>query len=425
MNKKFWYLTKVSLKKKIGSKWFLVTNIILALIIVGIINIKSIIKFFGGDFSDNKIIYVIDNAGVYDYFSETLKQLDEDKLLEINKSSKSKDELTKNLENKEIVIVLNSDNKEYLTSEIISNEKIDNTIYQEITNALNISKSTKGMIEANINPDVLTNITSPTNVERTILSAKNSVDENMDLIMNSVFPTVILPFFMLVVFLVQMVGGEICEEKTTRSMEIIISNVSPKVHLFSKVLASNLFVIMQGLLLVLYSTIGLIINKIVTGVSSLNLLTSLVGNIDLSIITTKLLVLIPITLILMLLSFIAYAILSGILASMTVNIEDFNQLQTPVMLISVVGYYLAVSASLFNGSTIIHILSYIPFLSAFLSPTLYIIGEISIFEMLISIALMLLFIYILLNKGLKIYKNGILNYSKDKVWDRVFKSLKN
>lgn len=425
MNKKFWYLTKMSLKKKIGSKWFLVTNIILALIIIGIINIKSIIKFFGGDFSDNKIIYVIDNAGVYDYFSETLKQLDEDKLLEINKSSKSKDELTKNLENKEIVIVLNSDNKEYLTSEIISNEKIDNTIYQEITNALNISKSTKGMIEANINPDVLTNITSPTNVERTILSAKNSVDENMDLIMNSVFPTVILPFFMLVVFLVQMVGGEICEEKTTRSMEIIISNVSPKVHLFSKVLASNLFVIMQGLLLVLYSLIGLIINKIATGVSSLNLLTSLVGNIDLSIITTKLLVLIPITLILMLLSFIAYAILSGILASMTVNIEDFNQLQTPVMLISVVGYYLAVSASLFNGSTIIHILSYIPFLSAFLSPTLYIIGEISIFEMLISIALMLLFIYILLNKGLKIYKNGILNYSKDKVWDRVFKSLKN
>ncbi len=425
MNKKFWYLTKMSLKKKVGSKWFLVTNIILALIIIGIINIKSIIKFFGGDFSDNKIIYVIDNAGVYDYFSETLKQLDEDKLLEINKSSKSKDELTKNLENKEIVIVLNSDNKEYLTSEIISNEKIDNTIYQEITNALNISKSTKGMIEANINPNILTNITSPTNVERTILSAKNSVDENMDLIMNSVFPTVILPFFMLVVFLVQMVGGEICEEKTTRSMEIIISNVSPKVHLFSKVLASNLFVIMQGLLLVLYSLIGLIINKIVTGVSSLNLLTSLVGNIDLSIITTKLLVLIPITLILMLLSFIAYAILSGILASMTVNIEDFNQLQTPVMLISVVGYYLAVSASLFNGSTIIHILSYIPFLSAFLSPTLYIIGEISIFEMLISIALMLLFIYILLNKGLKIYKNGILNYSKDKVWDRVFKSLKN
>ena len=51
MSKKFWYLTRVSLKKKIGSKWFLVTNIILALAVIGIININSIIKFFGGDFS--------------------------------------------------------------------------------------------------------------------------------------------------------------------------------------------------------------------------------------------------------------------------------------------------------------------------------------------------------------------------------------
>ena len=43
MNKKFWYLTKVSLKKKIGSKWFIATNIILALVILAIININSII----------------------------------------------------------------------------------------------------------------------------------------------------------------------------------------------------------------------------------------------------------------------------------------------------------------------------------------------------------------------------------------------
>ena len=38
---------------------------------------------------------------------------------------------------------------------------------------------------------------------------------------------------------------------------------------------------------------------------------------------------------------------------------------------------------------------------------------------------MILFIYILLKKGLKVYKNGILNYSTDKVWDRFKKSIKN
>ena len=425
MNKKFWYLTRVSLKKKIGSKWFLITNIILALAVIGIININSIIKFFGGDFSDNLTVYVIDNSNTYNYFEATLDALDEDNLITIEQTSKTKDELTKNLENSEIVVILNENEREFLTSEIISNETIDNGIYQEITSAINVSKSTLGMIKSNVNPEILANISAPAKVERTILSDNASIDENMNIVMTSVFPTIILPFFMLVVFLVQMVGGEICEEKTTRSMEIIISNVSPKMHLFSKVLASNIFVITQGLLLIVFAGIGLFINKLITGTSPLSLISSIAGNIDLSILTDKLLILVPTTLILMLLSFFAYSVLSGILASMTVNIEDFNQLQSPVMLISVVGYYLSITASMFSGSTLIHVLSYIPFLSAFLTPTLYIIGEISVFEIFISIIIMILFIYILLKKGLKVYKNGILNYSTDKVWNRVFKSMKN
>lgn len=425
MNKKFWYLTRVSLKKKIGSKWFLVTNIILALAIIGIININSIVKFFGGDFSDNLTVYVIDNSNTYNYFEAALNSLDTDNLIKIEQTQKTKDELEKDLKDSEIVVVLNENNTEYLTSEIISNNTIDNGIYQEITSAINTSKATLGMIKTNMNPEILANISAPAKIDRTILNDEASIDENMNIVMTSVFPTIILPFFMLVVFLVQMVGGEICEEKTTRSMEIIISNVSPKIHLFSKVLASNIFVITQGLLLIVFAGLGLLVNKLVTGTSALSFISSIIGNLDLSILTNKLLILVPTTLILMLLSFFAYSILSGILASMTVNIEDFNQLQSPVMLISVVGYYLSITASMFSGSTLIHVLSYIPFLSAFLTPTLYIIGEISVFEIFISIIIMVLFIYILLKKGLKVYKNGILNYSTDKVWNRVFKSMKN
>ena len=43
--------------------------------------------------------------------------------------------------------------------------------------------------------------------------------------MQTVFPLVILPFFMLVVILVQMIGAEVNDEKTTRGMEIIISKL--------------------------------------------------------------------------------------------------------------------------------------------------------------------------------------------------------
>ena len=47
-----------------------IVSIILAVVIIGLINIDNIIKYFGGDFDDNINILVIDNTNeVYDSFS--------------------------------------------------------------------------------------------------------------------------------------------------------------------------------------------------------------------------------------------------------------------------------------------------------------------------------------------------------------------
>ena len=90
------------------------------------------------------------------------------------------------------------------------------------------------MERLNLDTNTLALLSTNIDIDRVVLSDKKSQDENMSLVMSTVFPSLILPFFMLIIFLVQMVGGEICEEKTTKSMEIIISNVSPKSSSFSK-----------------------------------------------------------------------------------------------------------------------------------------------------------------------------------------------
>ena len=259
--------------------------------------------------------------------------------------------------------------------------------------------------------------------ERIVLNDKKSVDENMEMVMGSLFPTLILPFFMLIIFLVQMIGGEICEEKTTKSMEIIISNVSPKVHLLSKVIASNLFIIIQGLLLVLYSAVGILIStkgqlSIDPNVDSLLTATVESGFLD------KIITLLPAILIMMLLSFLAYSLIAGILAAMTTNMEDFNQIQTPIMLVLLAGYYLAIMAGMFDGSILIRILSYVPFISCLVSPSLYIIGQISMIDVIISIIVLIVTILVMIKYGLKVYKMGILNYSNEKIWSRFAKALK-
>ena len=248
------------------------------------------------------------------------------------------------------------------------------------------------------------------------------------MIMTTVFTVIILPFFMLSIFLVQMIGAEVNDEKTTRGMEIIISNVSPKTHFASKVIAGNLFVLIQGILLVLFATIGFFVRKLVGGSNIANGLGTEVSNVINDILSSslgsQLIYIIPLVLILMILTFIAYSLMAGVLASMTTNTEDFQQLQTPIMIISLVGYYLAMMASVFNGALFIKIFAFIPFISAILAPSLLMLGQIGIFQMIISILIMILTNYLLIKYGMRIYKVGILNYSSKGLWKKMFKAAK-
>ena len=75
MSSKFWYLTSISLKKKMKTKWFLIANIILAIVIIGLINIDGIISFFGGDFNDKTNIVLLDKTGyASDVFEKNLEE---------------------------------------------------------------------------------------------------------------------------------------------------------------------------------------------------------------------------------------------------------------------------------------------------------------------------------------------------------------
>lgn len=441
MKSKLNYLIGISLSRKIKTKWFLAANIVLALIISAVINIDSIISMFGGDFNEQQQIYVIDNTNMtYDIFDEQLKAVDVnlnaneeyESSYKIEKYEKSVDEAKKMLEEDEeqaLVIVFNEDEENILDIELISKEYIDMVDSQVINGALNNTKVALAILKSDIPMEEINQIYAPVEIERTFLNEEmNSEDENMEIIVTTVFPVVILPFFMLTLFLVQMIGAEVNDEKTTRGMEIIISNVSPKTHFFSKVIAGNLFVIIQGILLFIYALIGMGIRKIIGGADIVGGLGEEVGNIVSSVMNSgfgdKLLYILPLTLILMLLTFIAYSLLAGILASMTTNTEDFQQLQTPIMIVSLIGYYLAMMAGVFKGSIFIKIISFVPFISAILSPSLLVLGQIGVIEIIIAIILIILTIWLLIKYGLKIYKVGILNYSSKDLWKKMWKALK-
>lgn len=440
MRSKLNYLISVSFKRKVKTKWFLVANILLALAIVLVINIDSVISFFGGDFDEKTKVYVVDNADAYDIFNEQLATTssilngDKESSYEIIKSDKSIDELsdmikTDDKEKDSIILEFSKDNDNYLKVKMTTKDYLSYTDTSLLTSAINNTKVSLAILNSGIPVEILNNIYSEVNIERIYLEDnKNSDEENMSMIMTTVFPALILPIFMLTIFIVQMVGAEVNDEKSTRGMEIIISNVSPKTHFFSKIIASNLFVLLQSILLILFGAVGLFIRNKVGGADITggigNTVSDILGKFLNSSIGANLIYIIPLALVLTVLTFIAYSALAAILASMTTNIEDFQQLQTPIMLISLAGYYLAIMAGVFEGATFIKVLSYVPFISAILSPSLLVLGQIGVIDVIISIVLVIITNYLLIKYGLKIYKVGILNYSSKDLWKKMFKALK-
>lgn len=436
MKNKLKYLTKISLNKKIKTKWFVIANICLFVLIVGLVNADSVIKFFGGDFNKVTDILVIDNTEkeVYDdietYYSEYSKYVEDMSKTEIKLYEDTLEKAKEEVKEKDsILLVINGDESNFINAEMIVNKDVDPIISQIINTSLNTVKTNIALKHYNISESMLATIDMPVTIEKTSLDDSKSTDEMMDLVMGVAFPIMILTFYMLTMFLVQMIGAEINEEKTTRGMEIIISNVSPKVHFFSKLIASNLFVLIQGGILFIDVAVALII-RIFVGGGSLN---NLAGDLDISSIIKSLsatgfidnlVYIIPITLILMILTFVAYSLVAGILASMTTNMEDYQQVQTPIIIISLVGYYLSMMAAMFDGSIIIRILSYVPFISALLAPALLVLGQIGIIDILIALVILIGTIYILFKYGLRIYKVGILNYSSNGLWKKMFKAVK-
>ena len=433
MKNKLLFLTRMSIKKKIGTKWFLIANIIMAVLIVGLVNIDSIIKTFGGDFNAENQLLVIDNSNYFEDFKASYENsssiMNEYTNVKITKYNDTIDNAKKEItDDNTLLLVLNKDDTNYLSASIYSKSGIDAIKMTIINTALNTLKSNIALKEYNITEDMLADINKSVAIDKIVLEENdNSLDG--ELITGVVFPIIILPFFFLTVFLIQMIGNEINEEKSTKSMEIIISNVSPQVHLASKVISANVFVLTQGILILLYGTLGILVRMLLTGSMNFNNsqageIGSLVNTITSSGVIDKLTGVLPFALILMILTFIGYSLLSGILSSMTTNSEDYQQLQTPMVIVLLSSFYLSMMSSLFKGSVFIKVMSYVPFISSLLAPTLYALGEITIIDLSIAIILMALTLYILFKYGLRIYKAGILNYSQDHLWQRMLKAVK-
>jgi len=419
MKSKFRFLVSFSLKRKIMKKAFLISNIILCLLVLLISNLDTIIKSFGGDFDQVYTIYYQDdiNREYFELFEYSI----------INGPYEAAEELiiingdyALEEESRNIIVVEVLDGEE-LSAKISSNELFSTTLYSSLSSTLNGIKVQETALRLDVNQNDISQILKQIEVERFVVNDEGKSEES-SLLVEGVTIVFIIPFFFGILMVVQMIGLEIFDEKSTRSMEVIMSSVEPKTHLKSKLVSVNLFAILQFLLLSAYGGIGFMIRSIVS--KSSKGIPALPFSIDLTEYYDRIIVAGIIIVVVFILINLLYSLCMSILAATANELDDYQKIIAPVMILMILGFYTAIFAPLFDGALFSQIMAYIPFFTLMLAPGLYISGDISIIEVITMVSIQIVSILSIYSIGVPLYKQSVLDYSSEGVFKRFIKNLK-
>ena len=422
-----WFLVGSSLKKKIKSKWFIGINLVIFLLIFFTFHISDIIMAFGGDYKEERKIVVLDKAFVYPKFEELMKQEESfDITYPISYLSSSLEEALQLVRKDSSVILVEilRDEHHYIKSTIYSSSNVATITKIAINNTLNTIKKEIAISELGLSEEVLSKIYDgvPLSYQLLDFDSNETREDTSNVIVSVVVLVFIMISFFIIIHLVQMVGAEINDEKTNKTMEIIISDVPPKIHFLSKLFSSMFFNMIQVGLFGVYGFVSTITRSSQTNSSFIY---EILNTVMTKEVVQSIVSILPVLGVFFIITLLTYAMLSAILASVTTNIDDFQQLQTPLMLLVSLGLYLSIFAMIFEGSFLVKAFSYVPLLSFMLSPTLYFLNQISMTSLILSIIVSIVFMFLVYHFGIRIYQMGILNYSGDHLWSKMWKALKN
>ncbi len=214
--------------------------------------------------------------------------------------------------------------------------------------------------------------------------------------------------YILIMFAVQFLGQEILDEKSSKAMEIIISNVDPKQHMLAKIISNIIFITISGIIFLVAAIIALIAGLSIIELDVSAILDIIKSQLEINDVS-QLINLIIIYIILITLGLFILLGIMAILSSIASNQEDYQKVTMPVALFMVVPYFAALIPAI--EGTIIKVLGLIPVYNIFFVPELYLLNDLTIGYFILCISISVIVLFIVFKYGSEIYKEGVLNYS--------------
>lgn len=223
--------------------------------------------------------------------------------------------------------------------------------------------------------------------------------------MQNFFYTYILMLllYMAIILYGQLVASGVAAEKSSRAMELLITSVRPTNLIFGKIMGAGLAGLTQ-LVVILAAAFGFYnLNR-----------TYWEGNAIIASIFDMPLGIMLYTVLFFVLGFFLYAFLFGALASLADRSEDVNTLVLPANFLFLIAFFV-VFYSMMSGEVDAPLMvacSYIPFTSPMAMFTRIAIGNPQAWEIVLSVAILILSVFAVGKLSAAIYRVGVLLYGK-------------
>lgn len=387
-------VSKFTIKDMIKRKSFIVSNIIFLLIILVGTNIPRILEVFNSDDKNSRLL-IVDNDNL---LGESLSALSDNKDLgyEISFSSGEflKSDAQKALDNDEYdeIISFKLDGKKIMFEDYQTDMNLSSTNTEVVVNQITSIYYNKKLVDLGLTSKQLEDLDVGFELNNNYLSNSDSGNSTFAMMMFSIV------LFYAVFFCASQVSSSVTTEKTSKIIESLTTSTSPKNIVLGKTLGVGVTGLIQ---LVVLLGFGIICAKMFLPSEILS------GVINLSSINFAVWVIIILYFVL---GYALFALIFALTGSLVQKPEDIQSANSPVSMLSVFAFYLAYFSMMNPKSSVSVFASLFPFSSPFSMPSRYMLGIANVWDVVISIGLLIVMCVIIGFVSVKVYSNAILNY---------------
>lgn len=240
---------------------------------------------------------------------------------------------------------------------------------------------------------------------RTVKEFLNRDEENIDARMNiqMLYCAVVLILDMFViVYIIQ----KVIEEKASRLVEFMLVSVQPLALLLGKILAAMTYVFGQLVLMLVLFALSYVVTGMFMDTSVIAQGLAQMGiSLDLLRLTPQTAVIIVVSLFL---AYVMVSLFSGLVGACCSTMEDVEPANMVVTLCVMAGYLVSVSTAGTKMPVLAAVTSLVPFVSMFAAPVRYLLGDIGLGMVALSLVLQLLVILLLAYFCAKMYRDLLM-----------------